>query len=93
MNQKNKKPPACFGDLETVFPEGKDGLRISPESCMECHYKTDCLRTAMQGRAGIPVREAAVDRAYESGTISFIERWSRKKEFHRHRQKDKKKGD
>ena len=82
---KEEKPncPACFGNLEIVFPESGDGLRASPETCMACLQKTECLRTAMKGRSGITVREAAVDRAYTSGSMGFVERWSRKKELNR----------
>jgi len=50
---------------------------------MACPHKTDCLRTAMKGTSGITVREAAVDRAYTSGSMGFVERWSRKKELNR----------
>ncbi len=82
---KEEKPsfPICFGNLEIVFPEGDGGLRTSPEHCMACLQKTECLRKAMQGSSGINVREAAVDRAYTSGSIGFVERWSRKKELKR----------
>lgn len=79
MTVNRKKFPPCFGDLETVFPMGETGLRQTPESCMVCVYKTECLRTAMKDKGGIAVREEMVDRAYESGTVGFFERWSRKK--------------
>lgn len=77
INQK--KFPPCFGDLKTVFPKGKEGLRQTPESCMICCYKTACLRKAMLDRDGITVRQEMVDRAYAAGTVGFFERWSRKK--------------
>ena len=82
---KEEKPscPACFGELEIVFPEGDDGLRASPETCMACLRKTECLRTAMQGTSGINLRETVIDRAYASGAMGFVERWSRKKELSR----------
>jgi len=82
---KEEKPncPVCFGNLEIVFPESGDGLRTSPDTCMACLHKTECLRTAMKGSSGITVREAAVDRAYTSGSMGFVERWSRKKELNR----------
>jgi transcription elongation factor Elf1 len=83
MKKEKAKCPACFGNLEIVFPETDDGLRASPETCMICRQKTECLRTAMQGSSGINVREAAVDRAYSSGSMGFVERWSRKKELNR----------
>jgi len=37
----------------------------------------------MKGTSGINLREAAVDRAYTSGSMGFVERWSRKKELSR----------
>jgi hypothetical protein len=89
---KEEKPsyPACFGNLEIVFPESGDGLRASPETCLACLHKTECLRTAMKGTSGITVHEAAVDRAYTSGSMGFVERWSRKKELNRKRRQQAK---
>lgn len=77
--------PYCFSKLECVFPMGPDGLRQTPESCMVCFCKTECLRTALQGDEGAEVHEEKVDRAYEAGTMGFLERWSRKKALHRRR--------
>lgn len=79
MTVNQEKYPPCFGDLETVFPEGEEGLRQTPESCMICCYKTRCLRKAMEDEGGIVVRQEMVDRAYASGMVGFFERWSRKK--------------
>ena len=77
--------PYCYGKLECVFPMGENGLRETPESCMVCYCKTECLRTAMQGEAGAQVREEKVDRAYAAGVMGFFERWSRKKALQRGR--------
>jgi hypothetical protein len=82
-NCRNKKYPKCFGELETVFPQTKDGLRSTPETCLECFHKTACLRSAMGGADGVKVREEIVDRAYDSGMMSFLERWSKKKDLKR----------
>ena len=71
--------PGCFGELDTVFPMGADGLRASPPQCMQCPHKTACLRAAVQGKKGTTVRREAIDRAYRSGAIGFLERWSRRK--------------
>jgi len=79
----DKKYPKCFGELETVFPKTKDGLRNTPEACLECLHKTACLRSAMRGAGGVKVREEIVDRAYDSGMMSFLERWSKKKDLKR----------
>lgn len=85
---RRENDPACFGDIEKVFPMGEDGLRKSPDSCMLCSVKTECLRTAMSGRGGVEVRGEKLDRSYKSGNVGFLERWSRKK--HLSRELDKK---
>lgn len=79
----DKKYPKCFGELETVFPKTKDGLRNTPDACLDCLHKTACLRSAMRGAGGVKVRGEIVDRAYDSGLMSFFERWSKKKELKR----------
>ena len=88
MKTKPSRCPTCFADLSIVFPEGADGLRKSPPACMACRYKTDCLRQAMQSQEGIGVREAAVDRAYESGSLGFLERWAKKKALQQRRKRE-----
>ncbi len=50
---------------------------------MSCLHKTACLQSAMEKTGGLKVREEIVDRAYESGMMGFIERWSKKKELQR----------
>lgn len=79
MEDRKDERPDCFGILDRVFPKTKDGLRSSPETCFPCHYKTECLKHAMEGIDGLKVQEEKVDIAYQSGMISFFERWSRKK--------------
>jgi hypothetical protein len=78
-----QKRPACFGDLQTVFPLRSDGLRATPTTCLQCVHKTECLRKAMGRRAGLTVREEMIDRAYRGGMIGFLQRWSHKKNLHR----------
>ena len=79
MKKKSEKYPECFGNLQKVFPMGKDGLRHTPEDCFACLQKTKCLRSAIQSKDGLKVKEEHLDRAYNSGMIGFVERWSRKK--------------
>lgn len=81
-----EKLPLCFGELETVFPKGEDDLRNTPKTCLACLRKTECLRSAMEGEKGLKVQEEFVDRAYTSGMLNFVERWSQKKAL-RHRLK------
>jgi len=81
MNTKTERPN-CFGILENVFPKSNDGLRMTPESCFPCFCKTDCLKQAMVGLDGLKIQAENIDRAYESGMITFLERWSRKKLIH-----------
>lgn len=83
MAEKENGLPDCFAQLETVFPMGKEGLRNTPETCLACPHKTECLRMAIQGRDGFKVREEQIDRAYNSGMIGFLERWSKKKAIDR----------
>ena len=85
----NKKTPKCYAELGTVFPMGKDGLRHTPDTCLACLVKTECLRAAIQGRDGLKVREEHIDRAYKSGMIGFIERWSKKKAISRKKKQPK----
>jgi hypothetical protein len=83
MQNTSSPPPYCFGKLENVFPEGEDGLRNTPDSCVPCCYKTECLRTAMAEAGGLKLQEKNVDRAYTAGMIGFLGRWSRKKDLQR----------
>lgn len=87
MTDHDEDNPACYGDLDQVFPLGKDNLRHSPESCMVCFYKTDCLRTALKGPGGIVARKEMTNRAYAGGSIGFFERWSRRKALDRRSKK------
>jgi len=83
MTHHETKQPECFGQIDTVFPKGEDGLRHSPETCLECPHKTECLRTGLKGKAGLKVHAEHVDRSYDSGMIGFVERWSQKKAIDR----------
>jgi hypothetical protein len=83
MTTAHKACPTCFGELDIVFPECEDGLRCSPDTCLACEHKTECLRTAMKGKGGLRIRGACLDRAYAAGMVGFLERWSKKKEIHR----------
>lgn len=78
MNNPETYPP-CFGVLNKVFPMGSDGLRSTPSECLSCIHKVNCLKKAAGGEEGKALREESIDRAYESGLITFFERWSQKK--------------
>lgn len=75
----------CYGDLDQVFPMSEDGLRHSPEKCMACEEKSQCLKTAIAGKNQIVVAEEKLDRAYQTGRVSFLQRWSKKKTLHNRR--------
>ena len=83
----NKKK--CFGVLEEVFPMGEDGLRHTPDACMTCERKTECLKIAVQQSNGLRLAEERIDRAYQSQNISFLARWSKKKTIDRQRRQSK----
>ncbi len=85
---REEELPQCFGDLETVFPMGEDGLRQTPEKCFyHCPVKTRCLRRAMASKQGTAVENEVIDRSSNAGIMTFFERWSRKKQVHRRLQK------
>jgi hypothetical protein len=73
----------CFGVLHIVFPMGDNGLRESPPECFQCPDRTDCLRAALDTKAGLEVKGEVLDRAAASGVVGRFKRWSRKKELHR----------
>jgi hypothetical protein len=79
MVNERTDPPECFGDLDTVFPVGEEGIRTSPPECMKCPDAKSCLQAAMRSPEGLKLQEEKVDQAYEYGLIGKIERWSKKK--------------
>jgi hypothetical protein len=83
---KPKTPPECFGSIEKVFPMGLDGWRRTPSECLECEGKTECLRSALNGRQGVVVHEERLARSYQAGHVGFIERWAQQKELDQRRQ-------
>lgn len=89
MTEHHHKKPACFGNLDKVFPMGKDGLRHTPDACLKCLSKTPCLKNALNGPGGIEVHEEVLDRSYHSGITGFWTRWSRKKALYKKRKRIK----
>ncbi|MBU1172674.1 MAG: hypothetical protein KKD44_24200 [Proteobacteria bacterium] len=85
MAPSNQSKPICFGQLEKVFPKTENGLRESPERCIQaCELKTECLRTALsKDPKANEVHEEKVDNAYDAGLLTFFERWSRKKQLNK----------
>ncbi|RLB82515.1 MAG: hypothetical protein DRH17_05730 [Deltaproteobacteria bacterium] len=79
MIDNETDPPECFGQLDTVFPVGEEGIRTSPPECMKCPHAKSCLQAAMRSPEGLKLQEQKVDQAYEYGLIGKLERWSRKK--------------
>ncbi len=89
---KKKERPECFGQLDQVFPMTNSGLRQTPKKCFEnCPLKTDCLRQAMTTPSATQVEDEIIERGSKTGAISFFERWSRKKQVHRKKEKSKQK--
>ena len=87
MNKPNEIPE-CFGILEKVFPMTDKGLRQTPDECFyHCPVKTKCLQQAMATKDGIKVEEEIIERGTQSGAMNFFERWSRKKQVYRKKQK------
>lgn len=85
---RDDKLPECFGVLDRVFPMTDKGLRQTPDECFyHCPVKTKCLQQAMATRDGVAVEEEIIERGTRSGAMNFFERWSRKKQVHRKKQK------
>lgn len=78
---KEEGRPECFGRLDAVFPLGQDGLRHSPEGCLPCEIKTECLRTAVAGDEGATVHSERLERAYQAGMVGFLGRWALQKDL------------
>lgn len=76
---EDREKLSCFGNLDAVFPMGEGGLRESPEACLLCEKKTECLKLALKGRQGLQAAEEKLDHAYASGHVGFFTRWSKKK--------------
>jgi hypothetical protein len=83
-----KAAPGCFARLETVFPMGADGLRHTPPGCLDCDVKTECLRAAVAGEQGLAVHEERLKRAYQAGSVGFLERWAQQKTLDGRKQKE-----
>jgi hypothetical protein len=83
-----KQTAECFGRIEIVFPMGPDGLRQTPHGCFECGAKTACLRTALSGEQGVAVHEERLARAYDAGTVGFLQRWAHHKTLQRRKRAD-----
>ncbi len=88
MNGDTKKKMVCFGKIDIVFPKAEDGLRHTPIDCIACGQKTACLKLAVKGTGGLTIKEEFIDRAYDSGRIGFLERWSRRKMIKRQKKID-----
>ena len=69
----------CFGDLDRVFPMGKEGLREVPPNCFACPDKKACLQMALTTKKGIGLRSEMLDRAPAKGMVGWLRRWSEKK--------------
>ena len=82
-----KSPPECFARLENIFPMGSDGLRHTPVECLDCDIKTECLRAAVTGEQGLAVHEERLKRAYQAGSVGFLERWAQQKALERCKKK------
>ena len=80
----------CFGSIEEVFPLGDEGLREVPVHCLECPFKTECLRAALSSEKGIAFKEERVRQAEQNGFMGWLKRWSELKSLARDREKIKK---
>jgi len=73
----------CFGMLDKVFPEGKEGLRQVPQGCFQCPEHTECLKSALETPEGISFRMELLNRTKPVGLVGRIKRWSERKALNR----------
>jgi hypothetical protein len=71
----------CFGNLDAVFPMGREGLREVPANCFECPDKKDCLEAALTTKKGLTLKCELLERAPAKGWVGRLKRWSEKKAF------------
>jgi hypothetical protein len=94
MDMNSSQKP-CFGELEKVFPMGKNGLREVVPACFECAEKTPCLQAALQTKEGLGMRREILDRSPAGGLLGRLRLWSERKDISRRmkeREKEERKG-
>ena len=80
--QSDQARPACFGDMEKVFPLGADGLREVPPDCWDCGQRVDCLKASVSSpgaRQDMGEEMARREQDMTGGFSGFLRRWSRLK--------------
>lgn len=83
---------SCFGDLNRVFPSGKEGLREIVPGCFECRDLKSCLQTALGTEQGLLLKMEALDRIPATGVVERVKRWSERKALWRRMTAAKRKG-
>ena len=77
-NIKNSQDAGYMSNITDIsFPDIFASMNTGRES------SDRVLKTVIEGINGLKVREEVLDRAYASGKINFLERWSQKKELKR----------
>jgi hypothetical protein len=76
---KQASLPACFGDLERVFPPEGQGMRQVAAGCWDCDHRVECLRAAASGKGRETLYEEKALRGDPEGVRGFMRRWSRRK--------------
>ncbi len=88
MKEERKDRPDCFGILDEVFPMGEEGIREVRERCIDCPFRVECLREAIQTEEGLKMREEMMERMPVRGVGDWVRRWSEKKMLYRMRKKE-----
>jgi hypothetical protein len=77
----NMAEKGCFGQLNQVFPMGREGLREVTSSCFGCSELKACLEAALSTRQGLSLRLEALDRGGPVGIVGRVKHWSERKEL------------
>jgi len=88
MEEERKERPDCFGILDEVFPMGEEGIREVRERCIDCPFRVECLREAIQTEEGLKMREEMMERMPVKGVGDWVRRWSEKKMLYKMRERE-----
>jgi hypothetical protein len=69
--------PGCFGDLDAVCPQDKEGFLQPQAYCLPCPSLKPCLQEALR-KKGLIASPSAVAQA-SCGLMDFVKRWSSRK--------------
>ena len=80
MSEDCQNRPGCFGDLDAVCPQDKNGFLQPQAYCLPCPSLKPCLQEALR-KKGLIASPSALAQA-SCGLMGFVKRWSSRKLNH-----------